>query len=235
MQCSVGAQVCRRTQTSSPLPLASNRAGFMALMSALVLLLGGCASLSEEECITGDWYGIGQDDGIAGRSIERIAEHRQACGKHRIAIDAREYQDGYDRGLVEFCAPERAFVFGVNGGRTEAICPSDMAIDFTSAYGDGRRLYVMESRLRDLRNELESAARDVQDLERRERRLRRELVDSDSREEREQLARGARRAAQERSRIEYDLRNWAADYRQQERAVSQYRSQLIGFGYPLPE
>jgi hypothetical protein len=35
--------------------------------TALVLLLTGCATLSERECRDEDWYGIGADDGLTAR------------------------------------------------------------------------------------------------------------------------------------------------------------------------
>ena len=37
-------------------------------VSLSLLLLGGCATMSEQECLVSDWRAIGYEDGVQGRS-----------------------------------------------------------------------------------------------------------------------------------------------------------------------
>lgn len=46
-----------------------------------VALVAACATLSEEECIEGNWREIGQRDGQAGRTASFLTEHAKACEK----------------------------------------------------------------------------------------------------------------------------------------------------------
>ena len=47
---------------------------------AIAMLLGGCATMSESECLTVDWQTIGFEDGVAGYSGDRIGQHRGCFG-----------------------------------------------------------------------------------------------------------------------------------------------------------
>lgn len=40
-----------------------------------IYLLSGCATLSKEECMVGDWQTIGYNDGVAGYHSERLTSH----------------------------------------------------------------------------------------------------------------------------------------------------------------
>ena len=49
------------------------------VLLAGILVLGGCAMLSKEECLRGDWRALGVTDGLNGETAARIDEHRKAC------------------------------------------------------------------------------------------------------------------------------------------------------------
>ena len=53
-------------------------------MKALLVLLvaatlAGCASLSQHQCLQGDWYSIGVGDGQRGMPVDRLDQHTRAC------------------------------------------------------------------------------------------------------------------------------------------------------------
>ncbi len=40
-----------------------------------VSIAGGCATMSESECINADWREVGRNDGLEGRRQEQLARH----------------------------------------------------------------------------------------------------------------------------------------------------------------
>ena len=78
-------------------------------------LLGGCSALSEQQCRLGDWYGLGYQDGQAGRTRNRLDEYHKSCAEYAITPDLERWQAGYDKGLAFYCIPELAYAKGKNG------------------------------------------------------------------------------------------------------------------------
>ena len=111
----------------------------------LALGLGGCASMSSEECAASDWTAIGYEDGSRGYTSDAFANHRKACAKHGYTADFSAYQAGREQGLVEFCQPSRAFTLGANGGRYYGVCAAHGEVDFLDAYRVGQQLYTLRS------------------------------------------------------------------------------------------
>ncbi|MET0809299.1 MAG: DUF2799 domain-containing protein [Pseudoxanthomonas sp.] len=88
----------------------------LLLSALLILALSGCATMNKDECLTVDWRTVGYEDGVAGRSGDRIAQHRKACAKHGVAPDLDAYQSGRDQGLREYCQPDNGYQLGARGG-----------------------------------------------------------------------------------------------------------------------
>ena len=107
--------------------------------------LGGCASMSSDECMTSDWSAIGYEDGSRGFTTDRFGQHRKACAKHGVTPDFSAYQSGRDQGLVEFCQPHRGFNVGSNGGSYNGVCSVNLEADFLDAYNAGYHLYTLRS------------------------------------------------------------------------------------------
>ena len=59
------------------------------------LLLGSCATMSEDQCRVGDWGGQGLRDGSAGLPMSRLDDHAEACAKHGVAPDVTPYRSAY--------------------------------------------------------------------------------------------------------------------------------------------
>ncbi|PIE20558.1 MAG: hypothetical protein CSA61_01335 [Neptuniibacter caesariensis] len=79
----------------------------------LVLAGSGCASLSREECVTGDWYGIGYRDGIQGQVESHVSGHQEACSAYQIKLDLDDYIRGREQGLKIYCKPDNGYRQGV--------------------------------------------------------------------------------------------------------------------------
>jgi len=118
---------------------------FRIVAVAALFVLGGCASMSEEECAAGDWYAMGFEDGVRGYSSDRFAGVRKVCAQHGIKPDFKDYRAGRTEGLQEFCQPQQGFNYGVDGGRYAGVCPAHLETGFIDAYRSGARLYGLRS------------------------------------------------------------------------------------------
>ena len=116
-------------------------------MVVTLLLLAGCATLSKEECLMVDWRTVGYEDGVAGRTGDRIGQHRKACADHGVRPDLDAYQAGRAAGLREYCHPRNGYQVGVSGAGYGGPCPADLAPAFMAAYDAGRELYVRRYRV----------------------------------------------------------------------------------------
>jgi hypothetical protein len=110
-----------------------------------LLVMTGCAGMSDEECMATDWSAVGYEDGARGYTAESFSRHRKACAKHGITADFNAYQAGRERGLVEYCQPGRGYDVGVSGGRYYGVCSADLEPDFLDAYNEGYHLFTLRS------------------------------------------------------------------------------------------
>lgn len=89
---------------------------------AALALLSACATLSEDECRSGNWRDIGVADGADGREPDHLARHAKACADYGIAPDAAAWEEGRKAGLPLYCRPERAWREGADGRRLTSVC-----------------------------------------------------------------------------------------------------------------
>lgn len=108
---------------------------------ALVLLTGGCASMSEEECLVADWRALGYEDGAAGRTVAQLGERRQACAEYGVRPDTGAYRAGRSEGLRLYCTEQRGFRLGRSGRTYNGVCPAGLEAPFLHAYQAGRDIY----------------------------------------------------------------------------------------------
>lgn len=134
------------------------RRPWIALVPIFVLAVGGCASMSEDECLLADWRTVGYEDGARGATAEALGPRREACADHGVAPDLDAYRRGRDEGLREYCRPERGFALGDGGGRYVGVCPPELEPAFVDAWRAG-------ARLDDLRDALGRADARVSSLE----------------------------------------------------------------------
>ena len=109
-----------------------------------LLLISGCATLSESECTSADWYQIGLKDGTAGEAIHLFSEHQTSCEKHDISADFDLYGQGRNEGLQSYCTSESGYSEGINGLEYVGVCPEHTEQDFKTAYVEGLRIKLDE-------------------------------------------------------------------------------------------
>lgn len=130
-------------------------------------VLNGCATLSEEQCAVGDWYGIGQSDGNSGYSHQRLEEHIEACQRHGVTPDHVQYEQGRRAGLRSYCTPERGFRAGRMGNSYGGVCPAELERDFLAGYSDGQIVYAAQGAYDAAQNDYNRHQQAARDLESR--------------------------------------------------------------------
>ncbi len=202
-----------------------------ASLAIAALALGGCASMNETECRTVDWRTIGYEDGVAGRSGDRIGEHRKACAKHGVSPDLVQYQAGRNDGLREYCQPSNGFRVGANGHGYAGICPADLDAAFTGAYESGRQLYHLESRVANARNEIESKRRELNHVEDQMVRRSALIVAGDTPTEvRAQALIDTKQLAERAGRLKAEIRGLEHDLPRYEQELEDYRVTVAWIG-----
>lgn len=142
------------------------KSGFVRAILLMSLgFLGGCATMSGDECTTGDWHAIGFEDGTRGFSSDRFGDRRKACAKHGITPDFQAYQSGRGEGLVEFCQPARGFNLGTNGGQYRGVCSSHNEGRFLDAYNSGYHLYNLRANVDSANYKINSNKQELDDTQ----------------------------------------------------------------------
>ena len=83
----------------------------------LVALLSGCAASVDELAKSGDWFEIGYRDGVKGRHSRPFSDLQQ-LGQ----VNQGEYDQGYLKGVDEYCNPDFAYQIGLSGQYYEGVC-----------------------------------------------------------------------------------------------------------------
>ena len=124
---------------------------------ALLLCLGlaGCATVTREECLAGDWTAIGTRDGAEGREASAIfARHQSACARVDVTPDRAAWQTGYDAGLRQFCTPLGGLRAGEAGRPDRGLCPASAQRGFQTGYALGFSAHRQRARISDVEQEI---------------------------------------------------------------------------------
>jgi hypothetical protein len=122
----------------------------------IAFVLAGCASLSREQCLQGDWHQIGYADGVAGAAAARINDHAKACADVGVKPDLDAYLHGREQGFQKYCRPANAFDLGRRGAPHNAEeCPAFLKPAFYFEYDRGSQLGQIESELAERRAQID--------------------------------------------------------------------------------
>lgn len=145
------------------------------------LILSGCASMSEKDCLTASWMDQGHRDGRQGFPLSRVEDHREACSKVGVVPDVTLYRRGHGQGILEYCTPHNAVAEGRSGRSYRNACPAALEGEFLAYYELGRRAYQAQQRLDNLNRESQRVQRTLEKekSESQRRRLRDQLRDLD--------------------------------------------------------
>lgn len=147
----------------------TKQVGVVAALCAAAVLSGGCATMSAEECMVADWYGLGLADARAGRASTYLANRAGDCAEAGYPADAESWHQGFAEGLGWFCTLDNGFRFGLEGQRYQKSCPPDLEPDFAEGYDLGLAIHSARARVSDLQGQFDQATRDLRNLERADR------------------------------------------------------------------
>jgi len=124
-----------------------------------MLVMGGCASLSEKECLSVDWTDQGYRDGRNGQPPSRVEDHREACAKVGVVPNLQQYRKGRDKGVVEYCSPANALRVGRLGHGYRNACPMRLEGAFLANYRLAYRAYQAEQQVQSLDRQVQQKQR----------------------------------------------------------------------------
>jgi Protein of unknown function (DUF2799) len=68
---------------------------------AVGALLAGCASMSDQQCRTTNWYELGENDALVYGLRPRIDQFTYQCSKFGVQPDEKQYLAGWQVGAWE--------------------------------------------------------------------------------------------------------------------------------------
>jgi len=107
------------------------------LITAPLMVLAACASLTREQCVNADWTSIGYQDGANGRLESYVNAHNDACSEFGIAPDINAWLRGRAQGLTQYCTRDNAYRIGRNSaGELNPVCTNDVnGLRLSNFYG----------------------------------------------------------------------------------------------------
>lgn len=135
----------------------------------MALLLQGCATLSEDECLAADWWIIGYKDGSEGETFAILAEHQEACAEYGVTPDRNAYMEGYQSGRQDFlrryCTRFNGYTVGRDGGSYRGICPDSMEESFLAGFHRGKEVRGIEMEVWGIKRERRKIRKRIDKLE----------------------------------------------------------------------
>ena len=201
-------------------------------MSLLVLGLGGCASMSSDECAMSDWSAVGYEDGSRGYTSDRFSSRRKACAKHGISADFQAYQQGRSEGLVEFCQPGRGFSYGANGGSYNGVCAADLEPQFLDAYRAGNKLYTLRSYVNSANSQIRARENELENVREQIRASEALLISQETTtEDRVLLLVDLKDLSERTGELESEIESLIIDRSRHEQDLYHYEQTVSGYGY----
>lgn len=169
---------------------------------AALVLLGGCAAISEEECYTEDWYQRGVADGNKGLTSSQLDSYMNICNKAGAPVSADAYLQGRNEGLKHYCTSDRGRQEGLMGRHYRRVCPAHLEPAFLRSYTPAHDVYQAERELDQIDSQIQRKQTELEQIRAtsERRRLRDEIRDLD------------RQSAAARNRLQYaerQLRSYA--------------------------
>ena len=116
----------------------------LGLVMGVGALTSGCATISEGECVAGNWAERGLKDGRKGASRDRLSKYTDKCSKFSAVVDHTAYLREYERGLLSYCVYDKGYNKGASGGSYNSVCSGALAPDYSAGYDDGRERYKIK-------------------------------------------------------------------------------------------
>lgn len=196
-------------------------------ITSMLWLIGGCASMNQQECLTGDWYTVGYEDGVKGKSADRIGSYRKACASHNVTPDLGQYQAGRESGLVEYCQPLNGFDVGQRGSSYAGVCPIEMEVEFLSAFQAGQTLYQYRAQVSNATRQIAYKQNELGDLEYELQHAEARLINDDTTsEQRARLVADTKDIARRQGELASEILNLERDRAVYQQQLAEYQASI---------
>lgn len=120
-------------------------------------------SVSGDPCQNADWFEVGRVDGLSGIPLH-TSGYVGRCISRGVQVNEELYFAGWQRGLIDYCTPERAFDAGHNGESYAGICPKNLEPIFLKRFDVGRKIHDLESENARLEKEVDRKVLELETL-----------------------------------------------------------------------
>ena len=170
------------------------------------LMLSACATISQSECVAGNWSDLGYRDGVNGRARDRLADYVQKCGEYNAPVDRQAYLASFETGLTHYCTYDKGFARGREGSSYNSVCQGQAALDFRAGYEDGYREYELRQRYKKFTRDIEDAEAALADVKGR-------ILDpAIAADEKDRLLKKKKRLDRELEELRWDFRRFKHKY-----------------------
>lgn len=153
-------------------------------LTVLVAILGGCATMTPEQCQQARWMDVGLRDGLDGQPMSTLDERISDCKKVGVVVDTGRYVTGREQGLQTYCRLDNAISIGLSGGTYAGVCPPVIDAEFRRLYGKGFAVYELRNEVINLDARSTTLQRQLRDMERDEDK---QLRDAEKDEDRQRI------------------------------------------------
>lgn len=115
----------------------------IALALTLISLMScSYAVLNREDCLRANWYALGIQDGLAGKTASEINVYQHACLEYSVNPNQKKYAEGREKGLIDYCKLENAVTSGLKGQLYQSVCPKEIDAAFRQQNLAAYNLYL---------------------------------------------------------------------------------------------
>lgn len=120
-------------------------------------------AVTGDPCGHADWFEIGRIDGLSGIEIHH-STYLGRCEARGTTADRELYGAGWQRGLLEYCTPERGFDAGRSGQDYQGICPPHVEEAFLKRFKTGAKIAELERKNLEIERQVDAKLRQMESL-----------------------------------------------------------------------
>lgn len=208
------------------------RKTLVVVAAICVLILSGCATLSESQCVASDWETVGYRDGLGGTASSQLLQHQNACVKHGIVPDRDSYLVGWHQGVELYCQPDNGFAVGQRGGGYSSICPGHLKDAYYAAYQDGRLLFTAQSEINRMNRQVSQKEHRIKQIKSEQSSAEADLIAEETTTERRfELLLATKALAEEHGTLETEIHNLKVQVAVKSEQLSELRNDLAYVAY----
>lgn len=177
----------------------------LAIAGAASLMVS-CETISESQCVAGNWSDLGYRDGVDGRSRSRIADYVEQCGEYGQDVNRSVYLTSYETGLTHYCIYDKGFSLGESGNSYNSVCRGEGAAQFRAGYDNGFTKYELRKRYDEFEYDINKLEDEIEDIKTK-------LAEPDlSADEIKSLRRDKKRYVSDLADLKWDFRDFRRKY-----------------------